>query len=486
MIRTRFAPSPTGYMHIGNLRTALYAYLIAKHNNGKFILRIEDTDQERYVEDAVAFIFKALKETHLIHDEGPDIGGEYGHYVQSQRKEIYMEHAKKLVENKSAYYCFCDKERLDAIRKKYEEQKTTYKYDGCCKSLSKTEIESNIKNGKPFVIRQDIPSDGTTTFTDVVFGAITVENNALTDQILMKSDGFPTYNFANVVDDHLMNITHIVRGTEYLSSTPKYNLLYKSFGWEIPVYIHVPPIMKSATEKLSKRSGDASYKDLINKGYLAEAILNYILLLGWNPGSERELFTLDEMVKEFDENRINKAPAIFSEEKLNWMNKQYILKLPLAVFHQKALPYLENSIKRRDINLVEISKLLQQRVDKFSDIPANIDFVDVLPEYDIAFFIHKKMKTDANNSLENLQQILKLFHTISIWDEKTIHDSLVNLITTLGVKNGLILWPLRVALSGKESSPGGGIELAAIFGKKESIKRIEKAIEKLYGRKINE
>ncbi|MBI5207486.1 MAG: glutamate--tRNA ligase [Candidatus Firestonebacteria bacterium] len=479
MTRTRFAPSPTGYIHIGNLRTALYAYLIAKHDNGKFILRIEDTDQERFVQDAVDLIYKALKETHLNHDEGPDIGGNYAPYIQSQRKDIYKKYVHELIENQKAYYCFCDKNRLDTVRKQCEEKKITAKYDGYCKTLPLSVIEANLKSGKPYVIRQSIPDSGTTTFSDAVFGDITVENSILDDQVLIKSDGFPTYNFANVVDDHLMEITHVVRGIEYLSSTPKYNLLYKAFGWEIPVYIHVPPIMKSAAAKLSKRSGDASYEDFVNKGYLPDALLNYILLLGWNPGDNREIFSLEEMVKEFDVNKINKAPAIFNELKLNWMNKQYILKLPLESFHEKALPYLKQSIVHKDINLLEISRLLQQRIEKFSDIPANIDFIDVLPEYDISLYTNKKMKTDIKNSLENLCILLPVLQSITDWNEKIIHDTVIELISKLGVKNGQVLWPLRVALSGKESSPCGGIELMFLFGRKESINRIEKAIEKL-------
>ena len=377
-VRTRFAPSPTGYMHIGNLRTALYAYLIAKHNGGDFILRIEDTDQERYVDGAVDLIYRTMAETGLVHDEGPDIGGAYGPYVQSERLGIYREYAKKLVELGGAYYCFCDKERLDALRAQQEAAKLMPKYDGHCARLSKEEIEEKLKSGVPYVIRQKIPRRGTTTFYDEIYGKISVDNATLDDNILLKSDGYPTYNFANVIDDHLMNITHIIRGSEYLSSTPKYNLLYEAFGWEIPTYIHVSPVMRDAHKKLSKREGDASYEDFINKGYLKEAVLNYIALLGWSPGGEKEIFNLQEMIEAFDIKGISKSPAIFDPQKLDWLNGEYIRKLTPEAFYEKALPYLKQGIKREDIDLAKVAKLLHDRCEKLSDIPEQLDFIDVL------------------------------------------------------------------------------------------------------------
>ncbi|MBZ4647409.1 MAG: gltX [Clostridia bacterium] len=478
-VRTRFAPSPTGYMHVGNLRTALYAYLLAKSHNGKFILRIEDTDQERYVEGAIDVIYKTLAETGLKHDEGPDIGGDYGPYIQSERKHIYKEYAEKLVELGGAYYCFCDKERLEQLRQQQEAANVAHKYDGYCSRLSKEEIEARLKSGIPYVIRQKIPNDGVTTFKDEVFGTISVENSTLDDNILLKSDGLPTYNFANVVDDHLMGITHVIRGSEYLSSTPKYNLLYEAFGWEIPTYIHCPPVMKSATKKLSKREGDASYEDFIAKGYLKEAILNYIALLGWSPGDDREIFTLEELVEAFDIKGISKSPAIFDIQKLDWLNGEYIRKLSLDEFHEKALPYYKKAISNPNIDLYKISKLLHTRTVKFSDIPAMLDFIDVLPEYGPELYIHKKMKTNPENSLENLKAALPVLEELDNWTEESLHNILFSLIEKLGVKNGQVLWPIRVALSGKESTPGGGIELADLLGKEESIKRIKKGIELL-------
>lgn len=476
-VRTRFAPSPTGYMHIGNLRTALYAYLLAKSNNGKFILRIEDTDQERYVEGATEVIYRTLAETGLKHDEGPDIGGDYGPYIQSKRKNIYKEYAQKLVKLDGAYYCFCDKERLDKL--KQEDEKGAHKYDGYCRNLSQDEVEAKLKNGVPYVIRQKIPNEGTTTFTDTVYGTITVENSTLDDNILLKSDGLPTYNFANVVDDHLMKISHVIRGSEYLSSTPKYNLLYKAFGWKIPTYIHVPPVMKTASKKLSKREGDASYEDFIAKGYLKEAIVNYIALLGWSPGGDREIFTLDELIEAFDIKGISKSPAIFDVQKLDWLNGEYIRKLSLDEFHQKALPYYQKAISNPNIDLYKVSKLLHTRTVKFSDIIEIVDFMNELPEYSTELYIHKKMKTNRENALENLKAALPVLEALDNWTEESIHDAVFALIEKLGIKNGQMLWPIRVALSGKPSSPGGSIELADLLGKEESIMRIKKGIELL-------
>lgn len=475
-IRTRFAPSPTGYMHIGNLRTALYAYLLAKANDGEFILRIEDTDQERYVDGAVELIFKTMKETGLIHDEGPDIGGAFGPYVQSERRSIYKEYAEKLVELGGAYYCFCDKERLDALRAQQEEAKVMPKYDGHCARLSKEEIDAKIAAGVPYVIRQKIPRRGTTSFVDEIFGKITVDNATLDDNVLLKSDGLPTYNFANVVDDHLMNITHIIRGSEYLSSTPKYNLLYEAFGWEIPTYIHVSPVMKDAHKKLSKREGDASYEDFINKGYLKDAIINYIALLGWSPGGEQEIFTMDELIKAFNLSGISKSPAIFDIQKLNWLNGEYIRNLSLDEFHEMALPYLQNAVKNPEIDLKKVSALLHQRCEKLSDIPEQVDFLDTLPAYSPELYCHKKMKTNEENSLTSLKAILPVLEQLENWSFDSIHAALFDLIAKLDVKNGIVLWPLRVAVSGKSFTPGGGVELADILGKEETLSRIKSGI----------
>ncbi len=478
-IRTRFAPSPTGYMHIGNLRTALYAYLITKHAGGDFILRIEDTDQERYVDGAVDLIYRTLAETGLVHDEGPDIGGNYGPYIQSERLGLYKEYAEKLVEAGGAYYCFCDKERLDALRSQQEAAKLMPKYDGHCARLSKEEIQEKLASGVPYVIRQKIPHHGNTSFYDEIYGKITVDNASLDDNILLKSDGYPTYNFANVIDDHLMNITHIIRGSEYLSSTPKYNLLYEAFGWEIPTYIHVSPVMRDAHKKLSKREGDASYEDFINKGYLKEAVLNYIALLGWSPGGEQEIFTLEEMIEAFDIKGISKSPAIFDPQKLDWLNGEYIRKLSPEAFYEKALPYLKQAIKRDDVDLTKAAKLLHDRCEKLSDIPEQLDFVDALPDYDPALFCHKKMKTNEENSLTSLKEILPVLEGVSDWNYDALHEALFALIERLGVKNGLILWPLRVAVSGKAFTPGGGLELAELLGKEDTLTRIKKGIELL-------
>ena len=478
-VRTRFAPSPTGYMHIGNLRTALYAYLIAKSKGGKFILRIEDTDQERYVDGAVDVIYKTMKDTGLIHDEGPDIGGDYGPYIQSERRSIYKEYAEKLVETGHAYYCFCTKERLEELRQRQTVMKVPTKYDGHCSKLSKEEIEANLKAGIPYVIRQKVPQYGKTTFHDEVFGDITVENAILDDNVLLKADGLPTYNFANVIDDHLMHITHIIRGSEYLSSTPKYNLLYEAFGWEIPKYIHVSPVMKDNGKKLSKREGDASYEDFINKGYLKEAVVNYIALLGWAPGDEREKFTLAELVDAFDIKGISKSPAIFDEKKLAWLNGEYIRELTPEKFHEDALPYYKGVITNPEIDLKAVSELLQPRCERLSDIPEQVDFFDKLPEYDRELYTHKKMKTNPENSLEALKEALPVLESIDDWTKENIHDRLIELVQKLELKNGRVLWPVRVAVSGKAFTPGGGVEIAAILGKEETIKRIKNGIELL-------
>ncbi|MDF2672573.1 MAG: glutamyl-tRNA synthetase [Clostridiales bacterium] len=477
-VRTRYAPSPTGYMHVGNLRTALYAYLIAKHDNGNFILRIEDTDQERYVEGAVEVIYNTLRLTGLNHDEGPDVGGPVGPYVQSERRGVYIEHAKKLIDKGEAYYCFCTKERLDALREKSESEKVTFTYDKHCLLLSKEEIDSKLAAGEPYVIRQNNPKSGTTSFEDVIYGTITVDNSELDDMILIKSDGLPTYNFANVVDDHLMGITHVVRGNEYLSSSPKYNRLYEAFGWDVPIYVHCPPIMKDAHTKLSKRNGDASFEDLLDKGYLKDAILNYVSLLGWNPGNNQEIFTLNESIQQFNYKNINKSPAIFDSEKLKWMNGEYIKKLSPEEFHKAALPYYK-SIEGKGLNLVKISELLQGRVSILREIPDHIDFFEELPDYSIELYIHKKMKTTYENSLMSLQSILPVLEAFSDWNNDALYNVMTALVEKMGIKNGQLLWPVRTALSGKASSPGGASELAELLGKDESIKRIKIGIEKL-------
>lgn len=477
-IRTRFAPSPTGYMHVGNLRTALYAYLIAKHDNGDFLLRVEDTDQERQVEGALDVIYNTLKITGLNHDEGPDIGGPVGPYVQSERKPIYMEYAKKLIDKGEAYYCFCDKERLDMLRENANALNRPFKYDKHCLHLSKEEIAEKLASGIPFVIRQNNPTTGTTTFDDEIFGKITVDNSELDDMILVKSDGFPTYNFANVVDDHLMGITHVVRGSEYLSSSPKYNRLYEAFGWEIPKYIHCPPIMKDSQHKLSKRNGDASFEDLMEKGYLKDAIMNYIALLGWNPGTTEEIFSLEDLVEKFDYKNINKAPAIFDITKLTWMNGEYIRMLPLEKFHELALPYYKQVITK-DLDFMKISELMHSRTEILSEIPEHVDFFEALPEYSAEMYIHKKMKTTYQNSLESLEKALPILEGLNDWTFESIQNSMMNLVKEMGVKNGVVLWPLRTAVSGKQFTPGGAFEIADILGKEETLSRIKVGIEKL-------
>ena len=476
MIRTRFAPSPTGYMHIGNLRTALYEFLIAKSQGGSFILRIEDTDQERFVEGATDVIYKTLEMSGITHDEGPDVGGDYGPYVQSERKNDYIEYAKQLIEKGEAYYCFCTKERLDSLKTEAGGEQITH-YDRHCLHLSKEEVEENLKKGMPFVIRQKI-KEGTTTFHDEVYGSITVDNSELEDQILIKADGYPTYNFANVIDDHLMNITHVVRGSEYLSSTPKYNLLYEAFGWDIPTYIHLPAVMKDQHQKLSKRNGDASFQDLVAKGYLPEAIINYIALLGWSPSVNQEIFTMDELIKIFDIKGLSKSPAIFDIVKLTWMNSEYIKKLDFDKFYEMALPYLKESV-HADIDLKMLAGFIQTRIGTFNDIAEMVDFVDVLPEYSPELYIHKKMKTTLENSLANLEKAVPVLEKQDDWSNEALYASLVALAQELEVKNGQILWPIRTALSGKPTSPCGASELCALFGKEESLKRIQKGMELL-------
>ncbi len=477
-VRTRFAPSPTGYMHVGNLRTALYTYLIAKSRGGKFILRIEDTDQERYVEGAVDIIYKTLRETGLLWDEGPDIGGPVGPYIQSERRGIYKKYADELIARGGAYYCFCSKERLDELRKIHEASGVPHKYDGHCRDLPPEEVARLLKEGVPHVVRQKIPKEGSTTFHDAIFGDITVENDTLDDNILIKTDGLPTYNFANVVDDHLMGITHVVRGVEYLSSAPKYNLLYEAFGWEIPQYIHCPPVMRDANHKLSKRHGDPSYEDLIADGYLKEAVLNYVALLGWSPGGEQEIFSLGELVRAFSIDGVSKSPAIFDVAKLNWINSEYIRNMPLERFHDMALPYIRKGVKR-DVDTRLIAEMLQPRCEKLTDIPEKLDFIDGLPEYEPSLYVHKKMKTNPENSLQSLKDALPVLEALPEWTRESIHDALFGLVAEKGVKNGIVLWPVRVAVSGKAFTPGGAVEICALLGRDESVKRVKKGIELL-------
>ncbi|NMA64785.1 MAG: glutamate--tRNA ligase [Clostridiaceae bacterium] len=478
-VRTRYAPSPTGYMHIGNLRTALYEYLVAKSNNGKFILRIEDTDQERLVEGATDVIYKTLKLCRLNHDEGPDIGGPYAPYIQSERKDTYLPHAEELIKNGHAYYCFCTKDRLDNLRKECERKNQTYMYDRHCLNLSEEEIKENLKNNVPYVIRQKMPREGSTTFEDAVYGSITIENNMLEDQILIKSDGLPTYNFANVIDDHLMGITHVVRGSEYLSSTPKYNLLYEAFGWDLPVYIHLPLIVKADGSKISKRKGDATFEDLLDMGYIVEAIINYIALLGWSPDSNQEIFSLEELIKVFNIRNISKSPSVFDMDKLTWFNAQYIRAMSPEEFHKHAEPYLSKAITNKEIDLFKVSKILQARTEILTEIPEKVGFLNELVDYDLNIYVHKKMKTTLENSLENLKAALPVLEAIDTWNEETLHEKLIGLAKDLKLKNGQILWPVRTALSGWQVTPGGAIEIADLLGKEESLRRIKIGIERL-------
>lgn len=479
MVRTRFAPSPTGYMHIGNLRTALYEFLIAKSQGGSFILRIEDTDQERFVEGATDIIYKTLEMAKMPHDEGPDVGGDYGPYIQSERKNDYIKYALELIEKGEAYYCFCTKERLDLLKTETSHE-TVVKYDRHCLTLSKEEIEENLKNGVPYVIRQKI-RDGKTTFHDEVYGDITVDNSELEDQILIKSDGFPTYNFANVIDDHAMNITHVVRGAEYLSSTPKYNLLYEAFGWEIPTYVHLPAVMKDKHSKLSKRNGDASFQDLVAKGYLPDAIVNYIALLGWSPSVNQEIFTIDELINEFNIKGLSKSPAIFDIEKLTWMNGEYIKKMDFEDFYNWAEDELKSAVTRSDIDLKKVAGYVQTRIGTSKDIAEMVSFIDKLPEYSTDLYVHKKMKTTTEMCLENLKKVLPVIESIdnTSWNNDTIYGKMVELIKEMGIKNGQMFWPVRTALSGEPTSPCGASELAELLGKEDTISRINKGIELL-------
>ncbi len=475
-VRTRFAPSPTGYMHVGNLRTALYTYLIARHNKGKFLLRIEDTDQGRLVEGAVDVIYKTMKECHLEHDEGPDIGGPVGPYIQTERRPFYKEYAELLIERGHAYRCFCEKTESEEDSGEFD------RGDDPCRAMSREESDRRAAAGEPYVIRQLIPHEGSTTFHDESFGDITVENATLDDQVLIKRDGLPTYNFANVVDDHMMGISHVVRGSEYLSSAPKYNLLYEGFGWEIPKYVHCSPVMRDAQHKMSKRHGDPSYEDLINQGYLTDAVINYVTLLGWSPKGDRaeqEIFTLDELIEAFDIGGISKSPAIFDIEKLKYFNAEYIRRMSEEDFAKIAEPYIRQSVKNPACDTAAIARLLQQRTEGHNDIPEKAYFFDALPEHDAALFVHKKSKSDEASSAEVLGKIIPMFESLSDWNDDSIRDAMVKLAEELGAKNAKVMWPVRIAAAGKAVTPGGAVEICAILGREETLRRLGIGLEKL-------
>ncbi len=472
-VRTRFAPSPTGYMHVGNLRTALYTYLIARRGGGKFILRIEDTDQGRLVEGAVDIIYRTMAQCHLEHDEGPDVGGPVGPYIQTERRPLYKEYAELLIERGHAYRCFCEKEESEEDAGEFD------RGDDPCRSLTKEESDRLAAEGRPYVIRQRIPHEGTTTFHDEIFGDITVENATLDDQVLIKRDGLPTYNFANVVDDHLMGITHVVRGSEYLSSAPKYNLLYEGFGWEIPRYVHCSPVMRDAHNKMSKRHGDPSYEDLIAQGFLTDAVLNYVALLGWSPRGEREIYSLDELKEIFDISGISKSPAIFDIEKLRYFNSEYIRAMSPEAFAAAAEPYIRRSVKNEAYDAAAIAALLQQRTEVLTDIPEKVDFFDALPEYSTELFVHKKSKSDEASAKEVLQRILPVFAALPEWNDESIMNAMVSLAGELGAKNAKVMWPVRIAAAGKAVTPGGAVEICRILGREETLRRINIALEKL-------
>ena len=472
-VRTRFAPSPTGYMHVGNLRTALYTYLIARHNKGKFILRIEDTDQGRLVEGAVDVIYRTMEQCHLEHDEGPDVGGPVGPYVQTERRGLYKEYAELLMERGHAYRCFCEKTASEEDTGEFD------RGDDPCRCMSREESDRLAAEGRPYVIRQLIPHEGTTTFHDETFGDITVENASLDDQVLLKRDGLPTYNFANVVDDHLMGITHVVRGSEYLSSAPKYNLLYEGFGWDIPKYVHCSPVMRDAHNKMSKRHGDPSYEDLIAQGYLTDAVINYVTLLGWSPRGEQEIFSMDELIDIFDLAGISKSPAIFDIDKLRYFNSEYIRAMSPEAFAEAAEPYIRQSVKNPAYDAAAIAALLQQRTEVLTDIPEKVDFFDALPEYDTELFVHKKSKSDKDSSKDVLQKIVPIFEALPAWDDEHIMGAMVGLAEAMEAKNAKVMWPVRIAAAGKAVTPGGAVEICRILGKDETLRRLNTALEKL-------
>ncbi len=479
-IRTRYAPSPTGRMHVGNLRTALYAYLISKHEDGDFILRIEDTDQERYVEGAVDIINRTMQQTGLLPDESPELGGPVGPYVQSERVKsgLYMDYAKELVEKGEAYYCFCTPERLETLKQVVDGKEISV-YDKHCLQLSKEEVAENLAAGKPFVIRQNNPREGSTTFHDELYGDITVDNSELDDMILMKSDGFPTYNFANVVDDHLMGITHVVRGNEYISSSPKYNRLYDAFGWEVPRYIHCPLITDADHKKLSKRSGYSSYEDLIEQGFLPEAVVNFIALLGWSPDSDQEIFTLEELVKAFDYHRIGKSPAVFDYTKLRWMNGEYLKAMEPDAFYQLAEPYLKKVLHKDALDLHTIAELVRTRIEVFPDIEEMVDFFEALPEYDAAMFENKKQKSTCEGSLQILTDLLPVLGGKETFTNDALFEVLSAYAEEKELKNKTVIWALRIAVSGKAVTPAGATQIMEIIGKEDSLSRIRTAIAKL-------
>ena len=481
-VRTRFAPSPTGRMHVGNLRTALYAYLIAKHEGGDFMLRIEDTDQERFVEGALDIIYHTLEETGLVHDEGPDKDGGAGPYVQSERNAsgLYLKYAKQLIDQGNAYYCFCDKERLASLKSSVSGEQGTeiVVYDKHCLGLGKEEIEANLAAGKPYVIRFNMPTEGTTTFQDDIYGEITVPNEELEDLILIKSDGYPTYNFANVIDDHLMGITHVVRGNEYLSSAPKYNKIYEAFGWEVPTYVHCPLITDENHKKLSKRCGHSSYEDLIDQGFITEAVVNYVALLGWCPEGNQEIFSLEELVKEFDYRHMSKSPAVFDIVKLKWMNGEYFKAMEEDRFYEMAKPYIQQVVSK-DYDLRKIAALVRTRIEVFPDIREQIDFFEELPQYDTAMYCHKKMKTNEEKSLSVLSEVLPLLEAQEDFSNEALFQVLKAYVDEKGYKTGFVMWPIRTAVSGKQNTPGGATEIMEIIGKEESLARIRKGIELL-------
>ena len=474
-VRTRFAPSPTGFMHIGNLRTCLYAYLFAKKNGGEFVLRIEDTDQERYVEGAVDVIYSTLKKAGIQHDEGPDKDGGYGPYIQSDRKSLYLDYAKELVDKGGAYYCFCDKQRLDTLK----DDKGVGKYDKHCLSLSKEEVQRRLASGEPYVIRQNIPTEGVSEYDDMVFGHISVPNEDMEDGVLIKSDGMPTYNFANVVDDHLMAINYVIRGVEYLSSTPKYNLMYDAFGWQRPNYMHLSPIMKDAQRKLSKRYGDANFEDFLEKGYLPKAIVNYIALLGWSPKGEQEKLSMQELVEQFDVDGISKSPSIFDEAKMRWLNGEYIKQMTPQEFVEVAKPYFDKSKVAGKYDYLALAKLLIPRVEVLGEIAEKVDFLEEFGEYDTTMFEHKKMKITKEIALANLQAIKDELMDFEIWTDEALKEKLSALAEKLACKSGQVFLPLRLALTGVASTPGGATEMAELLGKEESMRRLDFSIELL-------
>ncbi len=478
-IRTRYAPSPTGRMHVGNLRTALYAYLIAKHEGGDFLLRIEDTDQERYVEGATEIIYQTLADTGLIHDEGPDKDGGCGPYVQSERQKegIYLQYAQELVDKGEAYYCFCTQERLNSLRRVVNGEEIMT-YDKHCLGLSKEEVEANLAAGMPYVIRQNNPTEGTTTFQDDIYGDITVNNDELDDMVLIKTDGYPTYNFANVVDDHLMGITHVVRGNEYLSSAPKYNRLYEAFGWEIPVYVHCPLITDENHKKLSKRSGHSSFEDLLEQGFVAEAVVNFVALLGWSPAENREIYTLQELVEAFDYHNISKSPAVFDMTKLKWMNGEYLKAMDFETFYRMAEPYIRKVITK-DLDLRKIAAMVKTRIEIFPDIAAHIDFFEELPEYDAALYTNKKSKTNSEKSLALLREVLPILEAQEDFSNDALYARLQEYGAEKGFKTGFVMWPIRIAVSGKVMTPAGATEILEVLGREESVSRIRRGMEKL-------